>query len=133
MRTRSRARNWWTRLHGYAREAGRDPAAIGLEPRLNLATVPAAERADYVKAWQRLGATYLTVATMGAGYATVDDHLGALERPSPTCAGPACTMLRRPPDQAGKGSGAGRLRGLRRNLPGDSGSPRQPPVTPGPC
>jgi probable F420-dependent oxidoreductase len=66
------------RLHGYAREAGRDPAAIGLEPRLNLAAVPAAERVDYVKGWQRLGATYLTVATMGAGHVTVDDHLGVL-------------------------------------------------------
>jgi probable F420-dependent oxidoreductase len=67
------------RLRGYARDAGRDPAGIGLEPRLNLATVPPAERADYVAAWQRLGATHLTVATMGAGFATVDDHLGALE------------------------------------------------------
>jgi probable F420-dependent oxidoreductase len=67
------------RLRGYARDAGRDPADIGLEPRLNLATVSPAERADYAAAWQRVGATHLTVATMGAGYATVDDHLGALE------------------------------------------------------
>ena len=62
-----------------AAQPDRDPAGIGLEPRLNLAKVPPAERADYVAAWQRLGATYLTIATMGAGYATVDDHLGALE------------------------------------------------------
>jgi alkanesulfonate monooxygenase SsuD/methylene tetrahydromethanopterin reductase-like flavin-dependent oxidoreductase (luciferase family) len=67
------------RLRGYARDAGRDPAGIGLEPRMNLATVPPAGRADYVAAWQRLGATHLTIATMGAGYATVDDHLGALD------------------------------------------------------
>jgi probable F420-dependent oxidoreductase len=67
------------RLRGYAREAGRDPAGIGLEPRLNLARVPPAERADHVAAWQRLGATHLTVVTMGAGHTTVDDHLGALE------------------------------------------------------
>jgi probable F420-dependent oxidoreductase len=67
------------RLRGYALGAGRDPADIGLEPRLNLATVPPAERAGYVAAWQRLGATHLTVATMGAGYTTLDDHLGALE------------------------------------------------------
>jgi probable F420-dependent oxidoreductase len=67
------------RVRGYAREAGRDPASIGLEPRLNLATVPPPARADYVAAWQRLGATHLTVVTMGAGYTTVDDHLGALE------------------------------------------------------
>jgi probable F420-dependent oxidoreductase len=67
------------RLRGYAREAGRDPAGIGLEPQLSLAKVPPAERADYVAAWQRLGATHLTVSTMGAEYTTVDDHLGALE------------------------------------------------------
>jgi probable F420-dependent oxidoreductase len=67
------------RLRGYAREAGRDPAGIGLEPRLSLARVPPAERADHVAAWQRLGATHLTVVTMGAGYTTVGDHLGALE------------------------------------------------------
>jgi probable F420-dependent oxidoreductase len=66
------------RLRGYAREAGRDPAVIGLEPRLNLAAVPAAERVDYVAGWQRLGATYLTIATMNAGFATVDDHLAGL-------------------------------------------------------
>jgi len=66
------------RLHGYARDAGRDPAGIGLEPRLNLATVPAADRSDYVATWQHLGATHLTIATMGAGFTTVDDHLGAL-------------------------------------------------------
>ena len=41
--------------------------------------MPAAGRADYVAAWQRLGATHLTIATMGAGYGTVDDHLAALE------------------------------------------------------
>jgi probable F420-dependent oxidoreductase len=67
------------RLHGYAREAGRDPAGIGLEPRLNLTTVPPGERAGYVAAWQRLGANHLTIATMGAGLATADDHLGVLE------------------------------------------------------
>jgi probable F420-dependent oxidoreductase len=66
------------RVRGYAREAGRDPAELGLEPRLNVATVPAGQRADHAAAWQRLGATHLTVVTMNAGFKTVDDHLGAL-------------------------------------------------------
>jgi hypothetical protein len=52
-------------------EIGRDPADVR-----RWATTG---RADYVAAWQRLGATHLMIATMGAGYATVDDHLGALE------------------------------------------------------
>jgi probable F420-dependent oxidoreductase len=67
------------RLRGYTLEAGRDPADLGLEPRLNVATVPPAERAGYAAQWQRLGATHLTVATMGAGFTSVGDHLGALE------------------------------------------------------
>jgi alkanesulfonate monooxygenase SsuD/methylene tetrahydromethanopterin reductase-like flavin-dependent oxidoreductase (luciferase family) len=67
------------RLRGYAREAGRDPASIGLEPRLNLAAVPREARVDYVAAWQRLGATHLTIATMNAGFATVEDHLAGLQ------------------------------------------------------
>jgi probable F420-dependent oxidoreductase len=66
-------------VQGYAREAGRDPAQLGLEPRLNLATVPAGDRVDHAAAWQRLGATHLTVATMNAGFATLDDHLAALQ------------------------------------------------------
>jgi probable F420-dependent oxidoreductase len=67
------------RLRGYAREAGRDPASIGLEPRLNLAAVPREARVDYVAAWQRLGATHLTIATMNAGFGTVEDHLAGLQ------------------------------------------------------
>lgn len=67
------------RVRGYAREAGRDPAELGLEPRLNLAAVPPGERAGHAEAWQRLGATHLTVVTMNAGFKSVDDHLGALQ------------------------------------------------------
>ena len=60
-----------------ARDAGRDPAALGMEGRVSWrgdvdATVAAAER------WRAAGATHLTINTMGAGLSSVDDHVAAL-------------------------------------------------------
>ena len=61
-----------------ARDAGRDPASIGMEGRVSwqgdLDAVLAA-----IEAWRQIGATHLTVNTMGAGLTTVDEHLDALE------------------------------------------------------
>jgi probable F420-dependent oxidoreductase len=68
------------RVHDYARAAGRDPAQIGLEPQLSVARVPEAEWAAYAQGWRELGATHLCVNTMGAGLATLDDHVDALGR-----------------------------------------------------
>lgn len=68
------------RLHGYARAAGRDPAAIGLEPQLAIGRLPEAEWAGFVEGWRRLGATHLCVNTMGAGLGSLDEHIAALRR-----------------------------------------------------
>lgn len=68
------------RIRWYARQAGRSEDEIGLEPRLSLASVPEAERAGYVTGWRELGATHLSVNTMGLHLSTVDDHIAALER-----------------------------------------------------
>ena len=35
---------------------------------------------ERIEQWRAAGATHVTVNTMGAGLATVDAHLGALER-----------------------------------------------------
>lgn len=56
------------RMHTYAREAGRHPAQIGLEPQLSLARVPEREWEPFVRGWQELGATHLCINTMGAGF-----------------------------------------------------------------
>ncbi|MBW4717748.1 LLM class F420-dependent oxidoreductase [Saccharothrix obliqua] len=72
------AREQLDRVRGYARDAGRDPAAIGFETRLTLADLPADRRADYVRGWRDLGATHLSVDTMGLGHTTPDGHLAAL-------------------------------------------------------
>jgi probable F420-dependent oxidoreductase len=68
------------RVHAYARAAGRDPAAIGLEPQLSVARVPEDGWEGYVRGWKALGATHLCINTMGAGYRTLDEHIAALPR-----------------------------------------------------
>jgi probable F420-dependent oxidoreductase len=57
--------------------AGRDPAAIGMEGRVSWtgSTDKVIARAG---TWRDAGASHLSVNTMGAGLATVDDHLAAL-------------------------------------------------------
>jgi probable F420-dependent oxidoreductase len=59
--------------------AGRDPAAIGMEGRVSWTGDPA-ELAAQADRWQRAGASHLSINTMRAGLATVDQHLAALEQ-----------------------------------------------------
>jgi probable F420-dependent oxidoreductase len=60
-------------------EAGRDPAAIGMEGRVSW-TGDTDKLVDHVGRWRKAGASHLSVNTMGTGLATVDQHLAALER-----------------------------------------------------
>ena len=61
-----------------ARDAGRDPARIGMEGRVNWQRDHDRVIAD-IDAWAATGATHLSVNTMGAGLHTVDAHLAVLE------------------------------------------------------
>jgi probable F420-dependent oxidoreductase len=78
------------RLRRYARERGRDPAGIGIDPILTLThggpvpegAAPLRRPEAWVEealAWRALGATHLTVNTMGAGL-SVREHLDAIRR-----------------------------------------------------
>jgi probable F420-dependent oxidoreductase len=60
-------------------DAGRDPAAIGMEGRVSWKDDPA-QLADRAGSWEQAGASHLSVNTMGASLATVDAHLAALEQ-----------------------------------------------------
>ncbi len=60
-----------------AQEAGRDPDAIGMEGQVSWQG-DAGSLASEAAAWRRSGATHLAVNTMGAGLASVDDHLTVL-------------------------------------------------------
>jgi probable F420-dependent oxidoreductase len=61
-------------------EAGRDPAALGMEGRVSWREGGADQVVVDAASWLDAGATHLSVNTMGAGFASVDDHLAALAR-----------------------------------------------------
>jgi len=69
------------RLHGLLREAGRDPAAFGIEGRVALAKLPPAEWVKELAAWRAMrGITHLCVNTMGLGLPGPEEHVRTLER-----------------------------------------------------
>lgn len=69
------------RLHGLVREAGRDPAAFGIEGRFTLSQVPAERWEAELAAWRAMrGITHLCVHTVGLGLASPDDHVRTLRR-----------------------------------------------------
>jgi probable F420-dependent oxidoreductase len=69
------------RLHGYIKEAGRDPAKFGIEGRMTLLQVPPEQRVKELTAWRAMrGITHLCIHTVGLGLKTADEHVKALER-----------------------------------------------------
>jgi len=68
------------RVHRYAREAGRDPAALPLEGRIRLAGQEPDGWMKQVEAWKALGATSLIAESRGARLSFPDGHLDALRR-----------------------------------------------------
>jgi probable F420-dependent oxidoreductase len=61
-----------------ARDAGRDPGALGMEGRVTWQG-DHDRIADEIRRWAEYGATHLSINTMGAGLRTVDEHLAVLE------------------------------------------------------
>ncbi|TFV60968.1 LLM class F420-dependent oxidoreductase [Mycobacterium sp. PS03-16] len=66
-------------VDGAAEAAGRDPRAIGMEGRITWRG-DLDDVAGDLAAWAAAGADHVSVNTMGAGLATVDDHLAVLAR-----------------------------------------------------
>ncbi|HZU73161.1 MAG TPA: LLM class F420-dependent oxidoreductase [Acidimicrobiales bacterium] len=62
-----------------ARQAGRDPASLGMEGRVSFTADGRESRvAEQAERWRDEGASHLSVNTMGAGLGGVDDHVRAL-------------------------------------------------------
>ena len=59
-------------------DAGRDPSSLGMEGRVNWGEGGAETVGHHAEKWQASGATHIALNTMGAGCATVDDHIDAL-------------------------------------------------------
>jgi probable F420-dependent oxidoreductase len=71
------------RFRGYLRDAGRDPASFPIEGRVSIARIKGGPDEWVVTARgfrDDLRCTHLEINTMGAGYATLADHVKALER-----------------------------------------------------
>jgi probable F420-dependent oxidoreductase len=68
------------RLHGYVEEAGRDPASVGIEARLDVSRVPQEEWIAQTEAWRSLGATHISVNTMNAGLNSPQEHVETIGR-----------------------------------------------------
>lgn len=71
------------KLRARAAAHGRDPATIGIEARLSLKGSTPDTIAATARAWQAIGADYISVNTMGAGLASPGDHIAALTRIKP--------------------------------------------------
>jgi probable F420-dependent oxidoreductase len=68
------------RLRTYIREAGRSEDSVGIEARLSPSRVPENGWIDFVEGWRKLGATHISINTMGLKLPSVTDHLNLLRR-----------------------------------------------------
>ncbi len=67
------------KLRAAMAEVGRQPETVGIEPRLSLNRVPQSEWGAWVRDWRDLGATHLSINTMGLGFTTLDQHVRQLQ------------------------------------------------------
>lgn len=68
------------RLSGMAEAAGRDPASIPMEPRINSADGDPEFWQAQTETWAGLGATHISINTMRAGYQSPQDHINAIQQ-----------------------------------------------------
>ena len=67
-------------FHGFAREAGRDPAGIGIDATVHAEGGDPERWAAEARTWEDSGATHVTFRTIDCGFAGMDAHLDALRR-----------------------------------------------------
>jgi probable F420-dependent oxidoreductase len=68
------------KLEAYLEQEGRNMSEIGIEPRLRYADGKGDMWCELAAGWQSVGATHLTVITMGAGFTTPKEHIQAITR-----------------------------------------------------
>ena len=66
------------RVRTAAREAGRDPDAIGIESRVAVRGTDVSEAVALARRFEQAGATHLSVNTMGAGFTSPGQHVDAI-------------------------------------------------------
>lgn len=66
------------RLRVLIKEAGRDPATVGIEARVSANAGTLDELVRQTEGWRALGATHISINTMGAGFTSPDEHIAAI-------------------------------------------------------
>ena len=66
------------RMREWAGEAGRDWSTFGIDQRISIAEGGPDDWRSAAEEWRDLGATHITLATMGADFQTPDEHLDRL-------------------------------------------------------
>jgi len=75
------------RLQSYITEAGRDPRKVGIEARMNAREGDLDEWMRQTEGWRDLGATHISINTMGAGFKSPGEHIEAIRRYKEAVAG----------------------------------------------
>jgi len=68
------------RFRGYVKEAGRDPAGVGIEAGISAVRGDPDEWAKQAAAWRELGATHIRVNAMGAQFDSPQKYIDAVVR-----------------------------------------------------
>ena len=68
------------RMRGYAVQEGRSPDSIGVESWVTIANLSPDEWVQRASGWKALGATHISVNTMGAELGSPDGHIDAVRR-----------------------------------------------------
>ena len=66
------------RIHAAARAAGRDPAEISIATGVVVAGHSVAEQVESAKRLRQAGVTHCSINTMGAGFSSLTQHIGAI-------------------------------------------------------
>ena len=67
-------------FRGYVRDAGRNPEDVGIEGRINFARTPEDQWRPTLDGWRKLGASHVTLNTMGANLESPQAHIDAITR-----------------------------------------------------
>jgi alkanesulfonate monooxygenase SsuD/methylene tetrahydromethanopterin reductase-like flavin-dependent oxidoreductase (luciferase family) len=75
-----KARESIEKLREYTVQAGRKPEDVGIEARLSLKGLSEDAWHEQLEGWRKLGATHVSVNTMGMGLSGVGAHIDTLRR-----------------------------------------------------
>lgn len=67
-------------LHRYLQQEGRDPASLGIEAAVNTRDGNMDELVRQTEEWRTLGATHISINTMGSGFTSPTQHIEAIRR-----------------------------------------------------